>query len=118
MKSRTSQVGRSVTLVFDYQRGFDQELSLFLLLKNANRLKGAGAYLYFEERPDIKFSQKQFKEKLATNPELQQVFMKEVMAALQAMVRAPKQISIEENKKDISSEIFNTMRTMTLEASV
>ncbi len=115
LKSRTSQVGRSATLVFDYQKGFDQELSLFILLKNYNRVKGAGAYLYFEERPDLKFSQKQFKEKLASNPELQQVFMKEVMMTLQSMIKAPKQIVIEEEKKDISSEIFNTMKSMTVE---
>lgn len=88
LKSRTSAAGRSVPLVFDYDNGFDPELSLFVLVKEMGYVKGAGAYLYFGEDKDkaVKFSQKQFKEKLATNPDLQQAFSEVCMAALQELI--------------------------------
>lgn len=82
VKSRNSGAGRTCTLVFNQDRGFDPELSLFVMLKNAKRIGGAGAHLYIGDRSDIKFSQKTFKEKLRENPELYQIFIKEVMVLL------------------------------------
>lgn len=82
VKSRNNRAGKTCTLVFDQNKGFDPELSLFVMLKNAKRINGAGAYLYIGNRSDIKFSQKVFKEKLRENPELRQIFINEVMAML------------------------------------
>ena len=82
VKSRNNRAGKSCTLVFDQNKGFDPELSLFVMLKNAKRVNGAGAYLYIGDRSDIKFSQKNFKEKLREIPELRQVFIQEVMTML------------------------------------
>jgi len=82
VKSRTNKAGQAATLVFNQDIGFDATLSLFILLKENNRVKGAGAYLYFGERDDIKFSQKAFKQKLNDNVELQDVFMREVIDVL------------------------------------
>lgn len=82
IKSRNNKVGKYCTLVFDQERGFDPELSLFVMLKNAKRINGAGAYLYIGDRSDIKFSQKTFKEKLHESSELRDIFMKEVIALL------------------------------------
>ena len=82
VKSRTNRAGRSCTLVFDQTRGFDPELSLFVMLKNAKRINGAGAYLYIGDKSEYKFSQKAFKEKLREIPELRQAFIQEVMAML------------------------------------
>lgn len=82
VKSRNNRAGKSCTLVFDQDKGFDPELSLFVMLKNAKRVNGAGAYLYIGDRSDIKFSQKNFKEKLHESPELRDVFIKEVMNML------------------------------------
>ena len=80
VKSRSGvSGGESATdLVFNYITGFDPDLSLYLMLKNANKVNGAGAYLYFGERSDMKFSQKNFKNKLATEPEFMNVFVEEV----------------------------------------
>ena len=80
VKSRSGvSGGESATdLVFNYITGFDPDLSLYLMLKNANKVNGAGAYLYFGERSDMKFSQKNFKNKLATDPEFMNVFVEEV----------------------------------------
>lgn len=88
-KSRTSNAGNSITLILDYRNGFDAELSLFDLLKDNKRVGGAGAYLYFNCRPDLKFSQKQLKSKLAENPELQKAFATEANAVLQELIYDP-----------------------------
>lgn len=82
VKSRNNRAGRSCTLVFDQDKGFDAELSLFLMLKNAKKVNGAGAYLYIGDRSDIKFSQKEFKNKLRENEELRSIFITEVMNLL------------------------------------
>lgn len=93
VKSRNNRAGKSCTLVFDQNKGFDPELSLFVMLKNAKRVNGAGAYLYIGDKSDIKFSQKNFKEKLRESPELREVFISEVMAMLK------EELSEHENKE-------------------
>ena len=62
VKSRTNKAGQFATLVFNQESGFDPELSLFILLKDNGRIKGAGIGLYIGDRNDLKFSQKNFKE--------------------------------------------------------
>ena len=74
VKSRNSKAGQLTSMVFNQVTGFDPELSLFLMLKNAGRIKGAGAYFYIDGHDDVKFSQKNFKQKLIESPELQQYF--------------------------------------------
>lgn len=88
-KSRTTNAGNSITLILDYRNGFDKELSLFDLLKDHKRVGGAGAYLYFNCRPDLKFSQRQLKKKLEENPELQKAFATESFAVLQELIYDP-----------------------------
>lgn len=74
VKSRTNQNKTSVPLVFNKSEGyFDPELSLFHFLKINGALCGAGK-MYFEELPEVKFSQKEFKKVLRENTELQIVF--------------------------------------------
>ncbi len=97
VKSRSNKAGQSATLVFNQDIGFEATLSLFILLKENNRVKGAGAYLYFGERDDIKFSQKAFKQKLNDNVELQDLFMKEVIDVLTTQL----------DKADIDQESVN-----------
>lgn len=89
VKSRTSNAGSSVTLIFDYKNGFDKELSLFDLLKDNKRVGGAGAYLYFNCRPDLKFSQKQLKKKLNEDIELRKAFATEANMVLQELIYDP-----------------------------
>lgn len=84
VKSRNNRAGKSCTLVFNQSTGFDPELSLFVMLKNAKMINGAGAYLYIGDRSDIKFSQKTFKEKMRENPELRQAFIEQVMILLKS----------------------------------
>ena len=96
VKSRTGRAGSICSLVFDFERGFDPELSLYLLLKNKKRINGAGAYLYIGNHDDMKFSQKNLKTKLAEDPEFRQVFISEAVDILKSMVT-----------EDIRSEAHN-----------
>ena len=84
VKSRAGQSGMNsaVDLVLNYKSGFDPDLSLYMMLKNAGKVNGAGAYLYFGDRDDKKFSQKQFKNKLITDPEFLEIFETECVAFL------------------------------------
>lgn len=81
VKSRTNKAGKDCTLVFDQNNGYDPDLSLFMYLKENNAIEGAGAYLRLPNS-DIKFSQKTFKEKLYSNPELYQAFVQTCFATL------------------------------------
>ena len=87
-KSRNARSGLTTTLVFDYDNGFDPELSLLVMLKERKLVGGAGAYLYLKDRSDIKFSQKQFKEKLIENPEFAQLFIETCLETLKADIDA------------------------------
>lgn len=107
-KSRNARAGKTTTLVFDYDHGFDPELSLFIMLKNAKRIGGAGAYLYIDGRDDIKFSQKQFKTKLAQNPELQEIFINTCLEVLKSNVDKRDDIesdSLIDFRKDMLSRV-------------
>lgn len=85
IKSRNSRAGQSTTMVFNQAEGFDPDLSLFVMLKNAGRVKGAGAYLYIDDHSDIKFSQKNFKETLMNNELLQDYFATAVSEVLMSV---------------------------------
>lgn len=85
VKSRNSRAGQSVTLVFNQSIGFDPELSLFVMLKDAGKIKGAGAYLYIEGHDDIKFAQKNFKRILEENELLQEYFATAVSEVLMSI---------------------------------
>jgi hypothetical protein len=108
VKSRNNRAGKSCTLVFNQNQGFDPELSLFIMLKNAKRINGAGAYLYIGNRSDIKFSQKTFKDKLKENPELRQVFIQEVMDLLKTELdSADTSNEMKEYDYSLSTDILN-----------
>lgn len=68
-KSRNSKAGQYCTMVFVQEQGFDNDLSTFILLKDNDKIKGAGAYQYIEGHPEYKFTQKKFKQMLLEIPE-------------------------------------------------
>ena len=89
LKSRTAAVGQKCTLVFNYNTGFDPELSLYYFLKTRKLINGAGIGLYIGDRKDLKFSQKHFKEKLRTNQEFRQIFIEYCLNELQTLIYDP-----------------------------
>lgn len=112
VKSRTNKAGQSVPLVFDQENGFDPDLSLFLFLKQRNKINGAGAYLYLGDRSDIKFSQKAFKEKLYSNPELMAEFNKIVIEELQTMLSKQSEVIFQEKKETSTSMILDMIKNV------
>jgi hypothetical protein len=109
IKSRSNRAGQTTKVVFDINNGFDEELSLFLMLKQYNKVKGAGAFLYLGERSDIKFSQKQFKQKIHENPELMEVFMTEVMSVLETIIPDMIDEEISSEQQNFSDSILSRM---------
>ena len=99
LKSRTSNVGKSIPLIFNHKTGFDQDLSLLQLLKDLKMINGAGAYLYFKDRNDLKFSQKQFKEKLVEDEDFRKLFMEVALEALNTLIYDPGEV--EEASADV-----------------
>ena len=84
VKSRTNSSSRAnCFLVFDQKSGYDSDLSLLLLLKENKILEGTGAYLKLPGY-DKKFSQKQFKEVLYSDPEFYKVFVSLCIQCLQS----------------------------------
>lgn len=110
LKSRTANVGKSVPLVFDHKRGFDPELSLLQLLKDMKMVNGAGAYLYLKDRSDIKFSQKQFKSKLAESEEFRQLFMEVALEALEELIYDPGEEEEMNTVVDITGGILDMLK--------
>ena len=75
IKSRTNANNIPVPLIFNKTLGaFDNILSLYHFLKTQGAVGGAGRSMYLENCPDIRFSQREFKDKLAESTELQQAF--------------------------------------------
>ena len=81
IKSRSSKAGKGCKLVFNQDIGYDPDLSMFIALKDRGVLEGAGAFLRLPNS-DIKFSQKNFKSLLYSNPEFQQQFISTVANTL------------------------------------
>lgn len=84
VKSRTNRTGMSCKLVFNYDTGFDNDLSLLLMLKDHGKIGGAGAYFYIQGHNEIKFSQKSFKQKLAESPEFRNIFIEASLEVLKS----------------------------------
>ena len=75
VKSRTNKSNRArCFLVFDQEIGYDNNLSMLMLLKENKILEGSGAYLKLPGY-DKKFSLKQFKEIHYTDQEFYNIFV-------------------------------------------
>lgn len=109
IKSRTNATKRSIPLIFNKTEGrFDDDLSLFQLVKNEGRFSGAGAYLFLEDCPDIKFGQRNFKNILYENVELQQAFAKICYEILSSYLSETK--AVEVNNSSASANIINLFK--------
>ena len=106
IKSRTNATKRSIPLIFNKTEGrFDDILSLFQLVKNEGKFSGAGAYLFLDDCPDIKFGMKSFKPTLEESPELQQAFAKICYSILSTYLSETK--AAEVNNSSASANIIN-----------
>ena len=120
LKSRTCAAGRSVNLIFDYDHGFDRELSLLILLKDLGIVVMKGAYMSFANDEEIgKFTNKNFKEKLK-DPEFNKVFTEQALIGLNMIITKPDDKVFEEDDTtdnlDVSSNILALNNQLILKA--
>ena len=111
VKSRSNKAGQSCTLVFDQENGFDEDLSLFVLLKQANKINGAGAYFYIGDRSDYKFSQKNLKIKLAESAEFREIFVNAALEVLKAKLAIQEASAVRDSDGiyDINKDIMSML---------
>lgn len=72
LKSRSNAAGIKFEMVFDQANGYDNILTTFNMLKGLGYLKGNGRAYYFDVLPDVKFTQKNFREQYLANADLQE----------------------------------------------
>lgn len=111
VKSRTNAGGRSIPLVFNSFSGFDPDLSLFVFLKGVGEINAKGAYMTFLDYPEIKFTQKGFKEKLESDPEFRKVFEASAIKQLKILIREEEAQAAMESvmQYNASSSILNSI---------
>lgn len=115
VKSRNGKAGTSCTIVLDQDRGFDPELSMFVTIKDAGLVGGAGAYLYLKNLPDTKFSQKEFKKKLYNDEEFCKAFISICSEYLKRNLEENNRQDIVEyqnNSSNIRNSILNQINTI------
>jgi len=115
LKSRSASVNQSVPLVFQFDTGFDIELSLYLLLKNSGMIKGAGSYFYIDGFDQCKFSQIMFRKTLFGNEELYNAFMKKSIEVLKQYIDyidEAKTSMMSTQGHDIASMIMNQINNI------
>lgn len=74
VKSRSNESGRTVDLIFEQKRGFNNLLTSFIKLKSLGLLRGNGRAYYYDFAPDVKFTQKTFTTKYHENEEFARLF--------------------------------------------
>lgn len=109
LKSRSNRAGQTCTLIFDYEHGFDQELSLFMILKESGYIGGAGAYFYIKDHQDYKFSQKNLKEKLRESPEFRDIFVSASLEVLKSKLAVQEAAAKEVRTYDLTKDIMNKL---------
>lgn len=109
-KSRTNCGGSSTEIVFTQELGFDPTLSLYVALKDAGYVGGAGAWWYLKSLPEVKFSQKGFRAKLFESPELQERFLKDSYEAMSTLLK--KNLEANVIMRDQMLTIMNNFNTV------
>lgn len=107
VKSRTNSPGIPIPMLFDYQDGFNADLSLFTFLKSSGAIESKGAYMNIPGT-EIKFTQKEFLSKLHTDPAFATEFSNRALISLEALLGSG-EVSPEEvqNNADIIGSILN-----------
>ena len=90
IKSRTNAAGRSVPMVFSPETGFDDIWSLYMFLKSTGAIV-AGTKSYLRGYENMKFSQKDFKDKLFSDPMFAQAFNEVARTELEMLLAMPQE---------------------------
>ena len=86
IKSRSNCAGVTCNLVFDQHNGIDNILSNYMLLKELEMIGGAGRGFFLKNYDKMKFTQKEFKNKLYSDKTMQSKFRELCEQALELYV--------------------------------
>ena len=115
VKSRQNIAGRSVTMAFDFNTGYNNALSILLLLKQNNMINGSGIGLYIGDRNDRKFSQKKFISMFdkKNDPEFYSIVMNACMPILKDMVNQNEATNVMNDATgDFNDDLLDAMNDM------
>jgi ABC-type dipeptide/oligopeptide/nickel transport system ATPase subunit len=113
IKSRSNKAGKSFELVFDQERGFNNDLSNYMYLKGQGKIKGASRSFYLESAPNIKFAQKDFLTKLKKEKELRVNYKKTVKEIYRKFIKNDEEEDFETSipaKEDTSKKKKKTKK--------
>lgn len=105
IKSRTNSAGRSVPMVFNAETGFDDILSLFMFLKSTGAII-TGSSCYLRGHENMKFKQKDFKEKLFTDSEFASAFNEIAKEELETLLAKPVSLEVNQCSQNIIDSIL------------
>jgi hypothetical protein len=86
VKSRSSAAGRPFTMVYDQTYGFNNVYTNFNFLKDCKKVSGGGKGYYLEGAEDVKFTQKEFEEKLDGSKKLDKAYWNLLEGAFENLV--------------------------------
>lgn len=105
IKSRTNAAGRSVPMVFT-STGFDDIWSLYMFLKASGAII-TGSTCYLRGHEDMKFRQKEFKEKLFSDPEFAKAFNQVAYEDLEHLLAIPMSNDTVQSHQNVIDSILN-----------
>lgn len=87
-KSKTNFIGATLNVAFNASKGFDPIYTMFEFAKQCGIVQGKNPNLYIEGMDDMKFSRKNFAQKMMDNPEFNRRFMRTIQPYLEALLGA------------------------------
>jgi RecA/RadA recombinase len=89
IKSRSNRAGQELEVVYDQNTGYDNVYTNFHFLKSEKLISGAGRGFYLEGAEDVKFAQKDFRNKLKASKDLRKAFLRLIGGALKQFIYIP-----------------------------
>ena len=105
IKSRTNSAGRSVPMVFT-PYGFDDIWSLYMFLKSTGAIV-TGTTCYLKGHEDMKFRQKEFKQKLFNDQEFAKAFYNVAYVELEKLLAPPVDSTLFQSRQNVIDSILN-----------
>lgn len=109
VKSRTNAAGRSVPMVFTFDHGFDDLLSLFMYMKSTGAIATKGATCVLTGYEQFKFTQKTFKEKLFSDAEFAACFNQAAKMELEKLLGSNLKVVIDQEQEDKHNSIVDSI---------
>ena len=107
IKSRTNAAGRSVPMVFSPETGFDDIWSLYIYMKSTGAIITSGSSTYIRGFENMKFKQKDFKNKLFSDPEFANAFNMVARNELESLlVIPPENLMVDQSSQNIINNIL------------